>query len=356
MSEDKPIRNRDRAIGAYTGAAIGDAMGGPVECNHAMRIRRLVGEIKGLLPYEKPYTFGTPGPGYCLCPDAGCVTDDTFIRADFTRFYLSTEPPRTPDLLVDWMLENADFSRWWQPVIEALHRVKRGEVTAEEGGLTFFQGGGIGWWTPVGILFAGDPDGAAAEAKNLSRIWKAPLERDLLGAVQAGVAECMRDNASIDSMLDAMMAQCRPLGQKLMERAIDLTKKSSSVPDLVNRLYHNVLMPDLRDEQEPPREVDAPVPPVMEPLEDSDERYLSSYFAEQVPLSLAGFLYAKGEPDAIPVTCMLGRDADSTATTTGSWVGAMQGESGLPEEWVETVYEANINEVDIRKLAEQLAV
>jgi len=36
-----------------------------------------------IMPYKKPYTFGTPGPGYCLRPDAGCVTDDTFIRADF---------------------------------------------------------------------------------------------------------------------------------------------------------------------------------------------------------------------------------------------------------------------------------
>jgi hypothetical protein len=235
--------------------------------------------------------------------------------------------------------------------------VKQGEVKAEEGGLTFFQGGGIGWWTPVGILFAGAPDRAAAEVKNLSRVWKAPLEQDLLAAVQAGVAECMRDNASVDSMLDAMMAQCGPLGQKLMERAIDLTKKAKDVPDLMNRLYHNVLMPELRlrHEQEPSREVDGPMPPVLEPLEDSDERYLSSYFAEQVPLSLAGFLYAKGEPDAIPVTCMLGRDADSTATTTGSWVGALHGESGLPEEWVDTVYKANVNEIDIRKLAERLA-
>jgi hypothetical protein len=167
----------------------------------------------------------------------------------------------------------------------------------------------------------------------------------------------MRDDASVDSMLDAMLAQCGPLATKLMERAIDLTQKAGSVPDLVDKLYHNVLMSELRlrHEQEPSRQVDGPMPPIVTPLEDSDNRYLSIYFAEQVPLSLAGFLYAKGEPDAIPVTCMLGRDADSTATTTGSWVGALHGESGLPKEWVETVCKANINEIDIRRLAEQLA-
>jgi ADP-ribosylglycohydrolase len=41
------MRDRDKALGAYIGAAIGDAMGGPVECNHAARIKRLASEIDG---------------------------------------------------------------------------------------------------------------------------------------------------------------------------------------------------------------------------------------------------------------------------------------------------------------------
>jgi ADP-ribosylglycohydrolase len=51
---------------------------------------------------------------------------------------------------------------------------------------------------------------------------------------------------------------------------------------------------------------------------------------------------------------MIGRDADSTATTVGSWVGALHGESGLPAGWVETVCRVNRREIDIRGLAEQL--
>ncbi len=49
-----------------------------------------------------------------------------------------------------------------------------------------------------------------------------------------------------------------------------------------------------------------------------------------------------------------GRDADSIATTVGSWVGALNGESGLPTDWVETVCRVNLVEIDIRKLAEDL--
>ena len=49
-------------------------------------------------------------------------------------------------------LESFDDPRLpeWAPAIEGLRRVERGEVSAREGGLTYMQGGGIGWWTPVG--------------------------------------------------------------------------------------------------------------------------------------------------------------------------------------------------------------
>ena len=98
------------------------------------------------------------------------------------------------------------------------------------------------------------------------------------------------------------------------------------------------------------------MPPSHEPLADTDEKYMSSYYAEQVPLAVAGFVWGQGDPGvAIPATCMLGRDADSTATTVGAWVGALHGESGLPKEWVDTVCKANAGEIDIRGLAERLA-
>ena len=97
------------------------------------------------------------------------------------------------------------------------------------------------------------------------------------------------------------------------------------------------------------------MPPVVNPLEDSEGAYASCFFAEQVPISIAAFVYGNGDPRiAIPVTCMIGRDADSTATTVGSWVGALHGESGLPKEWVDAVCQVNMGEIDIRGLAEEL--
>ena len=351
------MRNRDRAFGAYMGAAIGDAMGGPIEVNHYARIKRLVGEIKGLLPYKKPYTLVDLQPGYALHADAGSVTDDTFIRADLTRFYLAIQPPRTPAMLAEWLLENANFPQWHPTMMEPLHRIEQGKVAAEEAGPTSIQGGGVGWWTPVGILHAGDPAGAVAEVKNLSRIWKAPLEQDLVAATQAGVAEGMREDATVGSVVDAMLQVCGPLPRQLLERGIEIAEQSNDVWNLAESLYQNVLMAefDLRGTEEPPREIDAPLPPIRKPLDYSDQLYSSTFLAEQVPLAIAAFVFGKGDPrTAIPCACMIGRDADTTATTVGSWVGALHGESGLPKEWVKVVCEVNLKEIDIRDLAEKL--
>jgi ADP-ribosylglycohydrolase len=115
------------------------------------------------------------------------------------------------------------------------------------------------------------------------------------------------------------------------------------------------MLPDqLGPEREPPRTVDAPLPPVGVPLADSDQTYSVCFYAEQVPLTVAAFVYGKGQPRAIPVCCMLGRDCDSTATTVGAWVGALHGESGLPAAWGDPVCEVNMPEIDIRGLANQI--
>jgi len=71
--------------------------------------------------------------------------------------------------------------------------------------------------------------------------------------------------------------------------------------------------------------------------------------------ALAAFVFARGEARrAIPLAVMIGRDCDTTATTAGSWCGALGSESTMPREWASTVCEVNRPEIDIRGLAEQL--
>jgi ADP-ribosylglycohydrolase len=95
------------------------------------------------------------------------------------------------------------------------------------------------------------------------------------------------------------------------------------------------------------------MPPHVEPI-DTDKNYASWLFAEQIPLALAAFVFAKGKIEAIPVCVNFGRDCDTTTTTVGAWVGALNGESRHPKDWVDKVCEVNKRDMDLRDLAERI--
>ena len=143
---------RDKAMGCFMGAAIADAMGGPVECQHYRRIAAEFGDFDGFLPYRKPPGLINIGPGYALDDEPGNITDDSYIRADLARYVLANEPPYTAKSFAEWLLANAEFSNWWKVAVSVLRRIEKGEVGPEESGLSHRQGGGGGWWhgAPLG--------------------------------------------------------------------------------------------------------------------------------------------------------------------------------------------------------------
>lgn len=340
---------RDRAMGCWLGAAIGDAMGGPVECQHYKRIEEYYGDFKDFLPYRKPPGLIDLKPGYALHATPGSVTDDSFIRLDLTRFYLHAKPPYTPRKLADYLLEHADFGNWWGQAVRVLKRIEKGEVLAEESGLTHTQGGGGGWWQPVAILHAGDPAAASKEAASLCRIWKAPLEKDILSSVVAGQAEAFKEGSTIDSIVEAVIRDSGPLAAKLFERAVDIARKADTPRKLYEQLYGKALVKDCSTE------IDGPMPEHIEPADYADGFYTSTSFAEQQPWALAYLVFGKADPERTVLTAVKGgRDADSIATNTASWLGAMSGESVWPKKWREVVQKVNLIEVDLRKMLDNL--
>lgn len=364
MSQSDQIR--DKKMGAFLGAAIGDAMGGPVESSHYKRIQKVCGRITGLVEYNGHYMLQErmqrPGgpfhPGYALHPNPGSITDDTFCRKDICRFYLETKPERTPEMLADWLLANGELDTQWPPwMVRALRWVQEGKVKASECGNTFKQGGGIGWWTPLGIFFAGDPDGAARETRKLSAIWKAPLERDLGAAVVAAVAEGCKADATWESMVGAMLRQCGPCATALLNRSIRVAGEASDNWDLARRIYAEMLMHETAGLLEitpvdPPTATDAPLPRVHGHLDYTDDAYTTYFWAEQIPIALAAFVFGKGTPESLPICINIGRDCDTTGTTIGAWLGALHGTKYLPQEWIEQVCSANEKEMNLMDLAE----
>ncbi len=341
------MKNIDRCIGAYAGAAIGDAMGGPVEGYHFETIKGFFQNgVDTLLEYKEPYLPWSLKPGYALHEEAGSVTDDTFIRKDLTLFLLNNPAPYSAHQLACWLADNAEWRQWWPPVVQVIHSIKAGEADAKTSGMTHAQGGGIGWWTPIGIVHAGNPAAAAALARELCTIWKAPLEQDFCAAHVAAVAVAVTDGSTWEDVVDALLTYGGPLSKKLLTRAIEIAKDATDVWSLARALYDEVLVPDA-----PTLESDGEMPPHVVGLPNAEGCYASLYWAEQIPLAAAAFVYGKGKPESIAACVNFGRDCDTTATTVGAWVGGLCGEKGLPQEWVKLVYESNIGELDIHKLA-----
>lgn len=337
-----------RIAGAMWGAAIGDAMGGPVECQHAARIKKHYGTIDTLLPYRKPPGLLDLRPGYALHDAPGSVTDDTFIRLDFCHYFEANPPPYKAGHLAGWLLANAELSYWWPPALQALQNVADGKFTAEENGLHHPQGGGNGWWTPIGLLWSGKPDTSAAICMELSSIWKSSLEQQLNASIQAGLAYAVTERAHAEGIVETMLEVCGPLARKLLERAAEVGGKASSLGQLIDEIYGNLLVnQELRDPE-------GPLPPVLKPVDYSDEAYTSIMLAEQVAIEVAVLLFSKGEPNSIANTVMVGRDCDSTATTVGSWVGALHGIDAFPVDWIDAIQKANRNEFNMQDEVDRL--
>jgi len=347
-SQAKVKLYRNKALGCFMGAAIADAMGGPVEGQHYKRIAKLYPDFQGLLKYGPP---GQPElrPGYALSADPGNVTDDTYIRMDLVRYLLANDPPYSVEQFASWLVANGDFTNWWQTAVKPLRLIEAGKANAQTSGLTHRQGGGGGWWQPVAILHAGDPEKASTVTSDLCRIWKAPLEQDILSSVVAGQAVAFKEGSTIDSIVDAILADSGPLAQKLFTRAVELARKANNKEQLFELLHQHCLV------KECTTDVDGPMPPHVEPIEYTDGPYAGILFAEQQPFALAYFVYGQGDPRKTLLPAVKGgRDADSIATNTASWLGAMSGESVWPADWIETTQKANITRMNLQQAAEDL--
>jgi len=353
INSDKLAVYRSKAMGCFMGAAIADAMGGPVECQHYQRIAEHFPDFQDHIRYDTPGAFLKTGrPSYALEPTAGTTTDDTAIRMQLARYVLETEPPYTAGKFAPWLLEYADFSNWWGMAVKALKRIKSGEVTAEESGLHHKQGGGGGWWQPISILHAGDPEKASVVTADMCRIWKAPLEQDILSSVVAGQAAAFKKGATVDSVVNAVMDDSGPLAKKLFTRVIDIAAKAKNPTELYENIYEHCLVKSCTTQ------VDGPMPERLAPVYNKEKpSYNGILFAEQQPLALAYFVYGQGDPHKTVLTAVKGgRDADSIATNTASWLGALKGIEIWPKKWIDTVQEANLSRMNLEQTGKDLIV
>jgi hypothetical protein len=199
------------------------------------------------------------------------------------------------------------------------------------------------------MLYAGDPQRASAVAGDMCRIWKAPLERDILSSVVAGQAAAFLADATVDSVVEAVLADSGPLAMRLFTRAIEIASKAKDRFELYENLYEHCLVKSCTTE------VDGPMPERLPPVDKLDGAYNGILFAEQQPLALAYFVYGQGDPNQTVLTAVKGgRDADSITCNSAAWLGALIGIEGWPKKWIDTVQQANRKRMDLQGTGNEL--
>ncbi|MFJ9738054.1 ADP-ribosylglycohydrolase family protein [Streptomyces sp. NPDC101166] len=334
----------ERVAGALVGAAVGDALGGPVEGyspdqilqRHGGRVHGVVGPWHGddwrtarpLAPYHK-------GDGH--------VTDDTLMTHALVRVYATVRDHLDAYALADHLVPDLMTNPRWIPELEAetlpLHRVflaekwlvarlHYGHVDPREAGVGNIVNCGAAMYTaPVGLVNAANPAAAYAEAIDLAGAHQSSYGREAAGVLAAAVAAASAPGATPDSVVTACLALAkdgtRTAIEKVCETAARYTDFESALAPLRAAVApYDTVGPDYR----------SPAPNARRPSR--------VHAIEELPVALGMLVVAGGDyRHAVLGAVNYGRDCDSIATMAGAMAGALG--SPVPDEWSKQVAEAS---------------
>ena len=204
----------DRAVGCLAAAAVGDAFGGPTEGweSHEIHdhfggwVEGIVESIRRARGVEKPFSPFHKGDGH--------VTDDTLMTRVLVRAYGEKRDHLEAHDVERLMLPLIVDEKTWIPELDRedllYHRLflaekwlvlklRYGHADPREAGVgNIVNCGAAMYIAPVGIVNAGDPDGAYAEAVAVTGAHQASYGREAAGVLAAAVAEAMRPGATVE--------------------------------------------------------------------------------------------------------------------------------------------------------------
>ncbi|MEU4948626.1 ADP-ribosylglycohydrolase family protein [Streptomyces lavendulae] len=347
----------DRVAGALVGAAVGDALGGPVEGWSPDRIvERHGGRVHGIVgPWYEDWRTARPIAPYHK--GDGHVTDDTLMTHALVRVYATVRDHLDAYAVADHLVPDLMTVPRWIPELEAealpLQRVFLAEkwiVTRlhyahadprEAGTGNIVNCGAAMYMAPVGLVNAGNPAAAYAEAVDVAGAHQSSYGREAAGVFAAAVAAACVPGASAASVVDTALA----LAKDGTRAAIAAVREVAAR----HRDFESALAP-LREAVAP---YDSVGPDYRAPSLGA-RRPSRLHSIEELPVALGMLLVADGGyEDAVLGAVNYGRDCDSTATMAGAIAGALGGAGVVPEGWAKQVAEAS--RLDLHAPAAELA-
>ena len=286
-----------RARGSLLGAAVGDALGAPVEGMTAQAIYEQYGKIEGFLTEESP------------------GTDDT----DFTLFnawlLLEHGVEITPEQVAsEWRDKLLSGKYYYRPGgfsdVISTRNLQAGLEPPASGAFNhqMWSDGVAMAISAAGIISAGNPAQAAHLATTLGSVSNG---RDGIYTAQA-----------IAVAISLAMMGASP--QEMLEAALDHVPRQSWTYRAISRardIVHRNAEPE-----NTLAEIEAELVVHWWPWAD--------LATEAVPVALAVFATYEGEfAEAVPGGVRMGRDADTIGAIVGSLAGAYGGENAIPASW-----------------------
>lgn len=321
----------DRALGAFYGLALGDALGMPTQVMSREDVVRVYGTLTGFEPArdDNPVSAGMP---------AGAVTDDTDQAVVVARLLVEggghVDPLRFADELLSWereMKAKGSFDLLGPSTKAALDAVAGGTDPKEAGRYGTTNGAAMRV-TPVGIAFAAEPlpdfldrvvescqvthdtnigiAGAAAVAAAVSTgVAGGTLDEAFDAAITAAEAGARRGNWIAGADISARIAWAREL--------VDGLDEAAALDRIVALIGTSVAS------------------------------------QESVPAAFAVLALTGGDPwRSTLLAANLGGDSDTIGAIAGAVAGSVRGLSGLPADAVRTL--RTVNSLELEPLTVQL--
>ncbi|MFF8531340.1 ADP-ribosylglycohydrolase family protein [Streptomyces sp. SAS_267] len=347
----------ERITGALVGAAVGDALGGPVEGyspeqiaeRHGGRVHGVVGPWNGdAWPTARPIAPYHKGDGH--------VTDDTLMTHALVRVYAEVRDHLDAYAVAEHLVPDLMTTPRWIPELEAealplqriflaekwlVARLHYGHVDPREAGSgNIVNCGAAMYMAPVGLVNAANPAGAYAEALDIAGAHQSSYGREAAGVFAAAVAAACSPGATPASVVAACLSLAKDGTRAAVEAVCEVAARHTD--------FESALVP-LRRAVAP---FDTVGPDYRSPSLGA-RRPSRLHSIEELPVALGMLLVSGGDfRHAVLGSVNYGRDCDSIATMAGALAGALGGE--VPHDWAKTVAESSRLDLDApaRTLAE----
>jgi ADP-ribosylglycohydrolase len=315
----KPTILYQKTLGCLLGGLIGDAIGTPTEGLDDRQIEAQFGWVSD---------FHSDG------------TDDTVMKDLLAEALVRTGGYATLDdwaqvWLDNWQAIFGDkLGKFFVSVIHTAQKLKRHAVPRMAALGNMPSSSSAMCISPVGIVNACNPAGAALQAYNLAsliHVHDVGFCQDGAAAMAAAVAEAMHPEATVERVLQAAVRAIVPRsGQEMrgrVSRALDLARASGDYHAFRHAVYAR---------------------------QDTFFCRITCDSRETIPLTLALFLLGDGDVErCVTYAANLGRDADTIGTMCGAIAGALGGVEGIRGDWAEKA--KSLARTDQEALAQRLA-